>query len=168
MVNRKAIAPKFTAGEPVNICYHTWAMRALLAISLLAAASLGCHSTETAQRRRLAQWHSEQASPKQRMEAASRLVPIGTKQVNAERILGRPTRTYRFYGPVIYAPGYVGPTNVTYSDDWVDFYDLKDGNYVCLAFDVEASRDSWEDRPLVSVSTGNAKDDQILITTVKK
>src|SRR5580658_1588428 len=86
------------------------------AVFLLAAAVISCRSREVVSDKNLTVWRSAHASPKQRMRAASHLVPIGTKQIDAERVLGQPIRTTRFHGPVIYAPGYFGPTNVTHVD----------------------------------------------------
>ena len=124
---------------------------------------LGCRASQPPPTGDLAIWRSNSASLKQRVEAASRLVPHGTKQVVAEEVLGQPGRRERFYGPVIYGPGYEGPTNVTYSDTWHDVYDFKNGDYVRVVFDIEASRNTWEDRPLLTVSGGNTNRDRLLV-----
>jgi hypothetical protein len=69
---------------------------------------------------------------------------------------------------VFYAPGYEDPTNATYSDTWHDVYDLSNGDYVRVVFDVEASRSKWEDRPLLSVSGGNTNRDRVVITPLNE
>lgn len=108
-------------------------------------------------------WRSADAPVGERAEAASRLVPTGTEQVEAERVLGEPTRRERRHGPVIYPPGYQGPTNATYSDIWCDVYDFHGGDYVCLSFDIEASRSKWENRPLLRISTGNTNREKVTV-----
>lgn len=123
----------------------------------------GSRFLQTAHDSGLAVWRSPGASTQQQADAASRLIPKGTKQAEVERVLGEPTRRARFYGPVIYAPGYVGPTNATYSDVWCDYYDLGGGGYVRLTFDVEASRSKWEDRPLIDISPGNTNDETVKV-----
>src|SRR5437762_13725775 len=129
-------------------------MRILKVISLLLAAMLGCAHAQSTQNMNSLVWRSPDAPVEKRAEAASRLVPTGTKQAEAERLLGEPTRRERFHGPIIYAPGYKGPTNVTSSDIWCDVYDFRGGDYVRLAFDIEASRSKWEVRPLLRISSG--------------
>lgn len=144
-------------------------MRALVAISLVVMLVLGCQPRRTSDNMDLERWYSSDASLDQRLDAASRLVLEGTKQVEAERILGKPTRRGRFHGPVVYLPGYEGPTNRTHSDVCFDFYDFNDGDYVCLTFDNEVSRSSrFEDSPLLSISTGNTNRDTLTITPLTK
>jgi hypothetical protein len=130
-------------------------MRALNVICLLALPIFGCQSSREAHDASLAEWNAADTSIQERVKAAARLVPKGSKQVVAEEILGTPTRRERFHGPIIYAPGYKGSTNATSVDIWRDVYDFADGDYVYLTFDIEASRSKWEDRPRLSVGTGN-------------
>jgi hypothetical protein len=143
-------------------------MRVLVGPFLMLVVLLGCHVSQTPVSDNLAVWHSNKVTLQQRVEAASRLAPPGTKQAVAEEILGEPTRRERFYGPVFYAPGYVGPTNATYSDTWHDVYDLSNGDYVRVVFDMEASPSKWEDRPLLRVSSGNTNRDRLAITPLDK
>jgi len=109
------------------------------------------------------EWRSSDSALPQKAEAASRIVPRGTKQYEAERILGRPTRYLHFRAPVAAEPAYasltndlrlpVGTTEREAQNIWCDFYDFPDGGYVCFAFDAKASK-WWADRPLVRVWFG--------------
>ncbi len=143
-------------------------MRTFIAITLLAVATLGRGYAQSTQSTNLQIWRSPDAPVEKRAEAASRLVPSGTKQAEAERVLGEPTRRERFHGPIIYAPGYKGPTNVTSSDIWCDVYDFRGGDYVRVAFDIEASRSKWEDRPLLRISSGNTNRERITVIPAQK
>lgn len=126
----------------------------------------GCARQDKTSETNLELWHSPIASLENRKQAASHLVSKGTAQGEAEQILGKPSYTIRFHGPVIYAaPGYVGPTNVTHTDVWCDYYDFGKGDYVCLTFDVDASRTKWEMRPLLNIAVGNTNRDWITIPT---
>src|SRR5881397_2126161 len=143
-------------------------MRTLIATSLLVVATLGCGHAQTTQNTNLQVWRSPDAPVEKRAEAASRLVPTGTKQVEAERVLGEPTRRERVHGPIIYPPGYTGPTNATSSDIWYDVYDVRAGDYVRLSFDIEASRSKWQDRPLLHISSGNTNREKVTVIPGQK
>ena len=96
----------------------------------------------------LASWRASSSSLDQRMQAASQLVPVGAKRGESERILGPPTRRTRRHGPV----AYIGQkTNTTvngaiiaspeYVDQWRNFYDFSSGDFICVTFDILASKE---------------------------
>src|SRR5688572_4510407 len=138
-------------------------MRTLIAISLLFVATFGRGHAQGTQNTNLLIWRSPDVPVDKRAEAASRLVPKGTKQAEAERVLGEPTRRERRHGPIIYAPGHKGPTNATYLNIWCDVYDFGGGDYVQVVFDIEASRSKWEDRPLIRISSGNTNREKVTV-----
>jgi hypothetical protein len=119
----------------------------------------------------LFEWRSPDSSLPQKAEAALRVVPKGTKQWEAERILGRPTRCVHFRASAGAEPAYASLTNdLTLPDGttaaeaqnvWCDFYDFPGGGYVCFAFDVKASK-WWADRPLIRVWLGQTNDAQTI------
>lgn len=143
-------------------------MRTFIAIALLAVATLGHALAQGNQSTNLQVWRSPDSSVGKRAEAASRLVPVGTKQAEAERILGEPTRRERWHGPIVHPPDYSGPTNATSFNIWCDVYDFRGGDYVRLAFDIEASRLKWEDRPLLRISSGNTNRESVTVVPAQK
>ena len=113
----------------------------------------------------LATWRSSSSSLEQRMQAATQLVPVGTMQGESERILGLPTRRVRRHGPVAYigskTNAAVTDTNIaiqTYMDQWRNFYDFSNGDFVCVTFDMQASREGWKCRPRLDIWAGNTND----------
>ena len=133
-------------------------MRSILTSLFLLATVLGCHSPQNASEKDLAIWRSSDAALDKRMDAASRLVPAGTKQAEAERLLGEPTRRERWHGPsVLVEWGKPGKPSIPsgYHNSWHDIYDFKNGDYIDASFDIEASPSKWEDRPLRCISNGN-------------
>ena len=113
----------------------------------------------------LARWLSSSSSLEQRMQAASQLVPVGTKQGESERILGPPTRRTRRHGPVAYigqkTNAAVNGTIIAspeYVDQWRNFYDFSSGDFVCVTFDMLASQEDWKSRPRLDIWAGNTND----------
>jgi hypothetical protein len=133
-------------------------MRPFIATTLLVVLVFGCCPLRTTQDRDLRVWRSPSASLRERAEAALRLVPLGTKQSKAERVLGRPSRRQHLCGDIIIMPAYGGPYG-RYSDVCWDLYDFSAGDHVSVAFNVAASPVKWEERPLVAITTGNTNDD---------
>ncbi len=119
----------------------------------------------------LFQWRSPDSSLSQRAAAAVQLVPRGTRQCEAQRILGPPTRYAHFRAPAAAEPGYASLTNDLRLPDgtleteaqsvWCDFYEFPGGEYVCVAFDAKAAR-WWADRPLIKVWFGRTNDAQTI------
>lgn len=132
-------------------------MRSIFASFFVLAMVLGCHSPHKASENDLATWRSNEATLDERMEAASRIAPVGTKQAEAERLLGEPTRRERWHGPSVNVQwGRPGPSNPAgYHNSWHDIYDFENGEYIDVSFDSEASPSKWEDRPLTGISRGD-------------
>ena len=89
-------------------------------------------------------WHSPESATANRFLAMKQLVPFGTPQEKALKILGKPTRQTRIHG---YAPDPIASKD-HYTDEDEIIYEFSDGSYVCLRFDVTKSRDNWRNRPL--------------------
>jgi hypothetical protein len=146
-------------------------MRALSALILLVALVAGCSSFQPANDKSLAVWRSPDSTIDQRMEAASRLVPTGTEEAQAQRILGEPADARLFYGPVFYAPGrpgYLSATNVAGCDIRRDLYDFAGGDYVALSFDLGAPQHRWKEGRLLGISIGNTNADTFALTPTGK
>jgi hypothetical protein len=132
-------------------------MRVFIATALVVVLVFGCSHLRITQDAGLGVWRSHSASLRERAEAGLRLVPIGTKQVKAERVLGRPSRREYLHGDIILRPAYGGPGG-RYSAVCRDLYDFTAGDYVCLTFNMAASPVKREERPLVAITTGNTND----------
>src|ERR1017187_250148 len=132
-------------------------MRVFIATALVLVLVIGCSHLRTTQDADLGVWRSHSASLRERAEAGLRLVPVGTKQVKAERVLGRPSRREYLHGDIIIRPAYGGPGG-RYSAVCRDLYDFTAGDYVCLTFNMAEFPVRWEERPLVAITTGNTND----------
>jgi hypothetical protein len=89
------------------------------------------------------------------MQAASRLARVGTKQAEAERLLGEPTRRERWHGPSVtiqWAKSGESSTPAGYHNSWHDIYDFENGEHIDVSFDIESSPFKWEDRTLTCIS----------------
>lgn len=115
----------------------------------------------------VAAWRSPVASLKERTQAAAELVPIGTRQIDAERSLGEPTRRVRRHGPVINIGASTNGTGHSWIDHWCDYYDFPSGQYVCVTFDVAANRTNWMLRPAIAVTSGNTNDERASTNVVR-
>ena len=92
------------------------------------------------------------------MQAATRLAPAGTKQSEAERLLGEATRRERWHGPSVtvqWGKPDEPSTLAGCHNSWHDIYDFKNGDYIAVSFDIETSPSRWEARPVTCVSSGN-------------
>jgi hypothetical protein len=108
-------------------------------------------------------WRSPDSPLARKAEMALKLVPLSTKQAEAERILGRPTRYGHFRVAVTVEPAFAaltndlnrpkGMTEAEVQNVWCDYYDLPGGGYVCLAFDAKATN-WWAERPLIRIWSG--------------
>ena len=131
------------------------------------AAPYGSTSEQTTNTAALSIWRSRESSLQQRLAAALQLVPLGTQQFDAERLLGKPTRYARYHGPLFHlesitnANGTVtNSVGVTSLDDWCDYYDFPGGQFVRVTFDINASSSNWMLRPVTGISCGNTNDDR--------
>jgi hypothetical protein len=105
---------------------------------LFALLLAGCYCCEP-DKQSLAVWHSPDTTLIQRVEAARQLVPTRTSQEKAGHILGQPSYSLQYYGPVFYAPDspyYEGATNLAWCNIRKDYYDFTNGDYVALNFDM--------------------------------
>ena len=117
----------------------------------------------------LAIWQSSESTLQQRTDAARRLIPLGTKQIDASRILGASSRRVRRHGPSL---TFVTHTNtlepqqevqtVAYVDEWRCYYDFSTGDYVCVTFDINASATNWKVRPVIRITSGNTNSETII------
>lgn len=136
----------------------SYVRRTIVILALILTIVVGCNSPNDASKRDLAIWRPPDIALAKRMQAASRLVPVGTKQAEAERLLGQPAHQERWHGPSV-TISWGKPSKPSapagYHNSWHDLYDFKNGDYIDLTFDIEASPSKWEDRPLMCISGGN-------------
>ena len=104
-------------------------------------------------------WCPDNVPLYEREAVARRLVPIRTKQGQVRRILGEPTRTIRFHGPLLDLNRLAGLERVGDIDEFCDYYDFTHGDYVVLVFDGKTNVEEWSDRPLMNVWSGNKDED---------
>jgi hypothetical protein len=134
---------------------------------LMVVAAVGCSAFQTSYDKNLAIWRSPDTSPDQRIGAVTQLIPVETKKAKAEQILGMPSRSFQFYGPVFYAlgyPCYESATNVAYCDVSVSYYDFTNGNYVALAFDMGPPDAKREHQPFLDTWIGNTNVNTFALT----
>jgi hypothetical protein len=147
------------------------ALNRFLSTVLLVALVTGCSCFRSAYDKSLAIWRSPDSSLDQRMDAASELISMGTKETKAQHILGEPVSTQSFYGAVFYAPGwpgYVSATNVAGCDIRQDIYSFAGGNYVALSFDMGAPQHKLKEGQLLGISIGNTNVDVFALTPTGK
>lgn len=106
----------------------------------------------------LAAWRSPDTTLVQRVEAAQQLVPTRISREDAKLILGQPSYSLQYHGPVFYAPDsryYEGVTNVAWCDIKKDYYDFTNGDYVALNFDMGPPGAPRKTLRLLSIWIGN-------------
>ena len=129
----------------------------ILPLLLSALFLAGCCCCEP-DKQSLAVWHSPDATVAQRSEAAQQLVPTRTSLEKAGRILGQPTYTLQYHGPVFYAPDscyYEGATNLAWCNIQKNYYDFTNGDYVALNFDMGPANAPRKTLRLLTVWIGN-------------
>jgi len=107
-------------------------------------------------------WRDPQSPLEQRTEAVRKLLPLGTRAVDVEKVLGKPDRRFHCYGDIV---GLVTVGSITKDgariidgaaprgerDEVLFIYESRSGGYVSLRFDVSASKSNWQGWPLVGI-----------------
>ena len=137
-------------------------MKHLVVIAMIGLVLSGC--SREAQRvsgAALRVWRSPDSSLTLRVQAASELLPKGTKMGDAATLLGEPTRRERWHGIRILDSGTSKPEDCD-EDHYI--YEFSADEIVRLRFNGFASPSSWRDRPLIDIKSGHANDIKIIST----
>src|SRR5260221_23290 len=100
-------------------------------------------------------WRASDSSIESRVAAVSKLLPKGTRVVEALKLLGEPTNRESWRGPSTIdgkvSEMFIEQYGTNYGAVYDLVYEFPAKGAVCLRFDMSASPTKWENWPLVRV-----------------
>lgn len=142
-------------------------MQNALKLCLTLLIMVGCTRTSS-NNEALKVWRADSSSLESRLKAANILVPIGTKMVAVNGILGKETKNERWHGPALEGSKSVFGTNLiatTYGGHWRLLYEFSGGRSICLDFLMsESDSDQW---PLLAIFVAQPSHGSVLSSTNK-